>query len=97
MAVQDTIHIATKIKTRILNVNSELKMGTYFVKVSHIERIMTEYTKDRHLLCTSDLRCRYLLKFLRQTLYLTFFSYGQNELRLHRQAVVKKSYKHTPY
>lgn len=56
VCIQDTVHIATKLKTKLLNVESTLLMGTYEVSPEHIELLIKTFPKDKHLLCRSDLQ-----------------------------------------
>ncbi|CAG9773365.1 unnamed protein product [Ceutorhynchus assimilis] len=52
---QDTIHIATKIETRLLKKNIILPMGTYFVSSDHLSSLIKDFSKDKHLLNSGDL------------------------------------------
>ncbi|CAG9764091.1 unnamed protein product [Ceutorhynchus assimilis] len=55
VAIQDTVHIGTKIKNRLLNPNIALKMENYEVSKDHLNHVIDNVSKDKHLLCSSDL------------------------------------------
>lgn len=46
---QDTVHISTKLKTRLLNSKIVMKMEDKIVSVDHIRTIIKNYTRDKHL------------------------------------------------
>ncbi|XP_050513083.1 uncharacterized protein LOC126888730 [Diabrotica virgifera virgifera] len=52
---QDTIHISTKLKTRLLNENISMNMGGKRVSIDNIRYIIENYPRDKHLLCKSFL------------------------------------------
>ncbi|KAK4887007.1 hypothetical protein RN001_003278 [Aquatica leii] len=52
---QDTVHIATKLKTRFLKPDVHLPMRNYNVSVKHIEQLMDNVSKEKHLLQKSYL------------------------------------------
>ncbi|XP_030752085.1 uncharacterized protein LOC115879400 [Sitophilus oryzae] len=52
---QDTIHISTKLKTRLLNQNICMNMGGKQVSVESIRKVIENYSRDKHLLCKSFL------------------------------------------
>lgn len=52
----DTVHIGTKLRTRILKPNIILSLGNYRVSVSHLQQMTERFLKDRHLLTVTDLR-----------------------------------------
>lgn len=52
---QDTTHIGTKFKTRILNPNIILQMGTYVATPKHLHELIEKYPKSSHFLCASVL------------------------------------------
>lgn len=54
--IQDTVHIGTKCRNRMLN--TTLKMGEHDVSVEHLESVMQLFTKEKHKLCPSILRPR---------------------------------------
>ncbi|CAH0560487.1 unnamed protein product [Brassicogethes aeneus] len=54
---QDTIHISTKLKTRLLNQNACMDMGGKRVSVDSIRKLIDNYSRDKHLLCKSFLEC----------------------------------------
>lgn len=54
--VQDTVHIGTKLLgTRILKPNVVLPIGNFNIFVSHFKTLINNYSKDKHLLTSSDL------------------------------------------
>ena len=53
--VQDTVHIAVKLKSRLLNPSITLRMGCYVAEGSHLCKIQTKYHKDQHGLRERDL------------------------------------------
>lgn len=56
LCVQDTVHIATKLRTRLLNKLVILQIGDYRASVSDLEDVIQKASKDKHLLTLSDLR-----------------------------------------
>lgn len=52
--IQDTIHIGTKLRNRLLN--TTLKIGKYDVKVEHLESLVENFTKEKHFLCLSTIK-----------------------------------------
>lgn len=55
VVVQDTIHIATKMKTRLLNSKVDMKMGGFMITKLHLEQVIMNYGKSQHFLCATDL------------------------------------------
>lgn len=53
--IQNTVHIGTKLKTRFLKPNVLLPMGSQIVSPEHVKKLMEQFSKDKHLLCDSDL------------------------------------------
>lgn len=53
--IQDTVHIGTKLRTRFLKQNNLMQIGDYIISVSHLHEITNRFTKDKHLLTTTDL------------------------------------------
>lgn len=53
---QDTTHIGTKLKTRILKPNIVLQMGSYVATSKHIHQIIKKYPKSSHFLSASVLK-----------------------------------------
>ena len=53
--VQDTVHIAVKLKSRLLNPSITLRMGGYVAGGSHLHKMQTKYQKDQHGLREQDL------------------------------------------
>ncbi|CAH1107466.1 unnamed protein product [Psylliodes chrysocephalus] len=63
VVIQDTIHIATKLKTRLLNTKVQLTMGNYTVNKCHLETIIKSVSKDKHFLCLSYLDGTHKMNF----------------------------------
>jgi len=53
--VQDVVHIATKLRTRILKAGIILPMGDYMVSISHLKSMTEMFSKDKHFLTNTDL------------------------------------------
>lgn len=53
--VQDTVHIGTKLRTRLLKPGIALPMGKYVASVSHLHEMIEQFSKDKHQLTTTDL------------------------------------------
>ncbi|KAK4880979.1 hypothetical protein RN001_004298 [Aquatica leii] len=61
--IQDAVHIGTKMKTTLLKPNVVLLMERFFVSKDfieklieiHLQNLIVTVTKDKHLLCNSDL------------------------------------------
>jgi len=51
--VQDTVHIGTKLRTRILKPGIDLPIGSYTVFITHLFQLTELYSKDKHLLTKS--------------------------------------------
>lgn len=60
VCIQDTVHIGTKMKTRFLKPNGFLPMGSKIVSPEHVKILIKQFSKDKHLLCDSDLERMYL-------------------------------------
>ncbi|VEN51230.1 unnamed protein product [Callosobruchus maculatus] len=54
--VQDTVHIATKLRTRFLNPKVTLTIGSFTATPKHLEQLINDFSKDQHLLTASDLK-----------------------------------------
>lgn len=54
MPIQDTIHIGTKLRNRILD--HKLRMGEYEVSVEHLSIVSANFTKEKHGLCSLTIR-----------------------------------------
>lgn len=52
--IQDTVHIGTKFRNRMLN--TLLKMGNYEVSENHLALIMERFTKEKHGLCPTNIK-----------------------------------------
>ena len=49
------MHIAVKLKSRLLKPHIVLPMGKYFVSSSHLQAVMLAYQKDKHKLRKRDI------------------------------------------
>lgn len=54
MPVQDTVHIGTKFRNRILEYT--LKMGEHDISVEHLSKLIDIFTKEKHDLCPYTIR-----------------------------------------
>lgn len=66
ICIQDTIHIATKLRTGILKEHLPLILGDYEVKVSHLRTLIRKESKDKHFLTESDLKSEDKMNFKSQ-------------------------------
>lgn len=62
--LQDTVHILTKLRTRILKPGIVLPLGNFNVTVDHLKQLITQVTKDKHMLTPSDLKPDDKMNFL---------------------------------
>lgn len=53
--VQDTTHIGTKLRTRMLKPAIVLPLGEYSASIAHLHFLVDNFSKDKHLLTKSDL------------------------------------------
>lgn len=53
--VQDTVHIGTKFRTRLLNEKQLIVMGDHIVHPEHLRILIRNVNKDQHLLVSSDI------------------------------------------
>lgn len=53
--VQDTVHIGTKLRNRLLKFSSVLAMGNFLVACTHLKMLIQILSKDKHLLTERDL------------------------------------------
>ncbi|KAF5307705.1 hypothetical protein FQR65_LT18364 [Abscondita terminalis] len=53
--LQDTVHILTKLRTRILKRGVILPMGKFTANVKHLQKLIQHQTKDKHFITKSDL------------------------------------------
>lgn len=53
--VQDTVHIGTKFRTRLLNEKQLIVMGDHMVHPEHLRILIRTVSKDQHLLVSSDI------------------------------------------
>ncbi|CAH1183949.1 unnamed protein product [Phaedon cochleariae] len=63
ICIQDTVHIATKLRTRILKEHLPLILGNYEVKLSHLRTLIRKESKDKHFLTESDLKAEDKMNF----------------------------------
>ena len=56
--VQDTVHIAVKLKTRLLKHSVIMPMGNYIVAVQHLRLLHTNLQKEQHGLRERDIDCK---------------------------------------
>ncbi|CAH1114817.1 unnamed protein product [Psylliodes chrysocephalus] len=61
---QDTVHIATKLKTRLFNPKVSMHIGNFVATIDHILYLVKNFSKDQHLLTMSDLRHEDKMNFL---------------------------------
>lgn len=61
--VQDTIHIATKFRNRLLKPSILLPFGNKLISVSHLKILINIVSKDKHLLSLSDIECKDKMNF----------------------------------
>ncbi|XP_044760486.1 uncharacterized protein LOC123317922 [Coccinella septempunctata] len=61
--VQDTVHIATKLRTRLLNEKIKLRFGDFYATAKQLEQLIAEHSKDKHLLTKSDLKLEDKMNF----------------------------------
>ncbi|CAG9814589.1 unnamed protein product [Phaedon cochleariae] len=54
--VQDTVHIGTRLRTRFLKPSIMLPIGKCIISPTYLTSLMNMVTKDKHLLCPSDLK-----------------------------------------
>ncbi|KYN23201.1 hypothetical protein ALC57_04378 [Trachymyrmex cornetzi] len=55
LVCQDTIHIGTKLRTRLLHEKVNLQIGNYIINKKHLEYLILNFGKDKHLLTISDI------------------------------------------
>lgn len=61
--IQDTTHIITKLRTRLLKKGIVLPLGNYEVAAEHLYQLLSQFAKDKHLLTTSDLNAEDKMNF----------------------------------
>ncbi|XP_067210201.1 uncharacterized protein [Linepithema humile] len=61
--VQDTIHIATKFRNRLLKPSILLPFGNKLISVSHLKILINIVSKDKHLLSLSDIESKDKMNF----------------------------------
>jgi len=62
--VQDTVHICTKLRTRLLKPNVILPIENYEISVSHLQQLTETISTDKHLLTMTDLSPDNKMNFL---------------------------------
>jgi len=62
--VQDTVHICTKLRTRLLKPNVILPIGNYEISISHLQKLTETISKDKHLLTMMELSLDDKMNFL---------------------------------
>lgn len=55
ITIQDTIHIGTKLRNRLLSPSIILPMGKFLVSVAHLKVLIDSLSKDKHLLTETDI------------------------------------------
>lgn len=56
--IQDTVHLATKLRNCFLKTKvnpKKLPFGEHYIQVQHLEKILSSFTKDQHQLTVSTL------------------------------------------
>lgn len=53
--VQDTIHIGTKLRNRLLNPSIELPIGKFLISATHLQYLIKHASKDKHSLTATDI------------------------------------------
>ncbi|KAK4881467.1 hypothetical protein RN001_004786 [Aquatica leii] len=56
IVVQDTVHIGTKLRTRLLKIKLQIIIGKYIASPAHLEELVERVSKDKHLLTNSHLK-----------------------------------------
>lgn len=54
LSMQDGVHLATKIRNRLLSKKTTLLMGNQYVRVTHLEDLIENYSRIDHNLVKSD-------------------------------------------
>lgn len=53
--IQDTVHLVTKLKTRLFKISVTLPIGNYIISASHVKYLLYNFSKDKHLLTKKDI------------------------------------------
>lgn len=61
--VQDTIHIATKLRNRLLKPSILLPFGNKLISVNHLKILINNVSKDKHLLSLSNIEPKNKMNF----------------------------------
>lgn len=56
--VQDTVHIGTKLRSRILTPSILLPLGKYVAGAHHLQLVKYNFSKDQHALRQQDIDCK---------------------------------------
>ena len=56
--VQDTVHIGTKLRSRILTPSILLPLGKYVAGAHHLQLVKHNFSKDQHALRQQDIDCK---------------------------------------
>ena len=56
--VQDTVHVGTKLRSRLLTPSIILALGKYVAGAHHLQLVQSTYSKDQHGLRERDIDCR---------------------------------------
>lgn len=61
--IQDTVHIATKLRTRLLNPKVEIVIGNKTASPQYLKYLINNFSKDKHLLTEQDLKLEDKMNF----------------------------------
>jgi len=77
--IQDTTHIITKMRTRLLKEGIIFQMGNYLAIPDHLYYLVETVSKDKHLLTSLDLKGEDKMNVLyRNELYIFFLLLDKN-------------------
>ncbi|XP_031357928.1 uncharacterized protein LOC116181664 isoform X2 [Photinus pyralis] len=63
ICTQDTVHIGTKLKTRLINQKVTLALGNFIASSDHLKTLIETVSKDKHLLTLGDLNSQDKMNF----------------------------------
>lgn len=63
VCVQDSIHIGTKLRNRLLNTANTLIIGNNIISLNHLKILMSTIPKDEHLLSATDINVEDRMNF----------------------------------
>ena len=63
ISIQDTVHIATKFRTRFLKPSILLPLGDFIVSSSHLKTLINNISKDKHCLTATDISLKDKMNF----------------------------------